>query len=226
MPEIISIEKLESPRSRGRREDVRAASPSPRRSRVRVTLENGEALVLRGRRADAVTALGEGADLPEDQYTEILQEQRSSCMLRCGSLLGSRDYSEQRLRDKLSGAGYPGSVIEECVGKLRDAGYLNDGRYAANYVRSHLADRSRLRITRDLLGRGISEEDIATAFEAAAEESDPEELQIRQIRRLLEKRRFDPSTADYPERQKTMAFLSRKGYSMDLIRRGMESPGV
>ena len=45
------------------------------------------------------------------------------------------------------------------------------------------------------------------------------DAQRQQVMRLLEKRGFDPCEAGYEERQKTMAFLHRKGYPADLIRR-------
>ncbi len=143
-------------------------------------------------------------------------------MRRCGALLGNRDYTVKRLRTKLGEAGFPPLIIEECIGKLIDAHYLDDRRYAQSYVRSHLNDRSRLRITQDLMGRGIAEYVIEEAFAAAGEETDPEEAQFRQIRYLLKKRGFDPDAPDFKEKQKTMAFLHRKGYDADLIRRAVE----
>ena len=190
--------------------------------RVRVTLEDGESFTVSERRAIRL-GLEPGAGLSEEFYKEILSNLRSSCMQRCGSLLGSRDYPEKRLRAKLEEAGYPPVIIEECIGKLTTAHYLDDRRYARNYVRSHLNDRSRRRITRDLMGRGIAEDVIEEAFAAVGEDTDPEEAQFRQIRYLLEKRGFDPDTADFKEKQKTMAFLHRKGYETDLIRQAVEN---
>lgn len=189
--------------------------------RVRVTPEEGEPFTISGGRA-ARLGLRAGEDLAPEVYQEILQELRASCMQRCGTLLGSRDYPERRLRTKLEDAGYPASVIEECMDKLRQARYLDDRRYAQTYVRSHLSDRSRLRIRRDLSERGIPDEYIEEAFAEIEEETDPDQVQLDQIRRLLKKRGYDPGEADYAMRQKTMAFLHRKGYETDLIRRAME----
>ena len=112
--------------------------------------------------------------------------------------------------------------MEDAVDKLHRAGYLDDRRYARSYVRSHLQDRSRLRITRDLTERGISGTDIEEAFAEVGREEDIEEAQKEQVLRLLRKRGFDPDRATYEERQKTMAFLHRKGYPADLIRRAAE----
>lgn len=143
-------------------------------------------------------------------------------MQRCGTLLGARDYSSRRLKEKLEDAGYPPSIIAECLEKLMEAHYLDDRRYAQAYVRAHLQDRSLLRIRRGLMERGIEEEYIEEALEAVGAETDPEEAQLGQIRRYLQKRCYDPVQADYAHRQKAMAALHRRGYAPELIRRAME----
>jgi SOS response regulatory protein OraA/RecX len=60
---------------------------------------------------------------------------------------------------------------------------------------------------------------IEEAFAAVGEEENVDDAQKEQVLRLLRKRGFDPGAASYEERQKTMAFLHRKGYPADLIRR-------
>ena len=67
---------------------------------------------------------------------------------------------------------------------------------------------------------GTSSDEAVSEAESA--ETDPEEAQFRQIRYLLKKRGFDPDAPDFKEKQKTMAFLHRKGYDADLIRRAVE----
>lgn len=212
---ILSIEQIGN---RTRTRSGADGSSRPARGRSRVTMEDGESFVLS---SSKVSRLGfeEGGEIAEETFGEIMKSLRAACMQRCGTLLGSRDYSEQRLREKLSDAGYPESLVEEAIGKLQQAGYLDDFRYACSYVRSHLQDRSRLRIMRDLADRGISQKDIENAFAEVGEEEDFEEAQREQVVRLLRKRGFDPDRASYEEKQKTMAFLHRKGYSTDLIRR-------
>jgi regulatory protein len=55
--------------------------------------------------------------------------------------------------------------------------------------------------------------------EAARERGN--EAEIRQIRRLIEKRGFDPSSATWEERSKMQAFLYRKGYGSASVRIAM-----
>lgn len=215
MRRIISIEQIRG-RSRNKREEGRSF-PSAR-IRVRVTMEDGDSFVISSLKASRL-GLEEGGDLSEEIYAHILQSLRTACMQKCGTLLGSRDYSNKRMREKLRDAGYPDCIIDEAVEKLERAGYLDDLRFAQSYIRSHIQDRSRLRMMRDLAGKGISETVIEEAFAAVGEEENVEDAQREQIIRILKKRGFDPDHTDFEERQKTMAFLHRKGYPTDMIRR-------
>lgn len=214
MHTIASIEQI---RGRTRYRKGSGESAPPARGRVRVTMEDGDSFVISCAKAKRL-GLEEGGEVDRDTYAGILQSLRSACMQKCGTLLGSRDYSEYRMKEKLREAGYPSSVIDEAVEKLKKAGYLDDLRFAQTYVRSHYQDRSKIRIIRDLAGKGISETVIEEAFAAVGEVENLSAAQRDQVIRLLEKRGFDPAQATYEERQKTMAFLHRKGYPTDLIR--------
>lgn len=199
-------------------EQIQGRSPDRAQGRVRVTMEDGDSFVISSPDASRL-GLEEGGELAEEIYAGLFESLRTACMRKCGRLLGSRDYSVKRLREKLCDAGFPAAVIDEAVEKLERAGYLNDIRFAQSYVRSHMRDRSRLRIMRDLAGKGISETVIEDALAAVGEEENIEDAQREQVIRLLKKRGFDNESADYKERQKTMAFLRRKGYPTELIRR-------
>jgi regulatory protein len=49
------------------------------------------------------------------------------------------------------------------------------------------------------------------------------EAEIRQIRKLIEKRSFDPSTASWEDRSRLQAFLYRKGYGSASVRAAMNA---
>ncbi len=148
---------------------------------------------------------------------------RKDALQRCGALLASRDYSEAKLREKLRGDEYPEDVIDGVIGELKEAHYVDDARIAGQYVRLHLADRSVERIKQDLYRMGIDREIAEDALREAAEEIDPQAAQEEQIRALLAKRRYPGEAADPAEKQKTMAFLYRKGYPIDLIRHVLDT---
>jgi regulatory protein len=161
-------------------------------------------------------------------------ELRSMVLRKCGELLKSQDYTEQRLRMKLRTARFPEETIDAAVEAMKKAHYIDDTRYAENYVKYHFKDRSRRRIEQDLQERGIAEEIIQAAFQnmtAAAGEMQNEEnsvspmdtAEIEQIQVLLRKKQYDPETTGWEEKQKIMAFLYRKGYSQENIRCAMQS---
>ena len=143
-------------------------------------------------------------------------------MRRCGDLLSRQDYTERRLLEKLSADGYGQEEIEAVIESLKEAHYLDDYRYALTYVRYHSSDRSRMRIRQDLLTRGCKEDAIEAAFREISEETDLEQEELNQIRKLLRKRGYREDE-DFAKQQKMMAFLYRKGFSQEIIRRAMQS---
>lgn len=157
------------------------------------------------------------------RWQEILTQLRGEALRRCGDLLGKKDYSRAGLESKLEADGYPKEIREQVLTELTDAHYLDDRRLAQNYIRGHLRDKSKTRIRQDLQQKGISAEDMEEAFACVAEETDMEFEQLTQIRRLLEKKHYDPEQATWEEKQKVMAFLYRRGFSQDMIRRGMDA---
>lgn len=161
--------------------------------------------------------------ITEALWKEILSQLRGEALRRCGDLLGRTDYTTASLEKKLETDGYPKEIREQVLMELTDAHYLDDRRLAQNYIRGHLGDKSKARIRQDLQQKGISPEDLEEAFASVAEETDMEAKQLSQICRLLEKKHYDPKQATWEEKQKAMAFLYRRGFSQDMIRRGMEA---
>ena len=161
--------------------------------------------------------------LPGRKETEMaeadknIEQKKKECLRKCGVLLAQRDYTCSRLREKLLGAGFSEEVVEMTLESLREANYLNDERYAQNYVQAHWEDRSRLRIRMDLETRGVPSEIISEVIRAQSEERGPE-AEIRQIRKLMNKRKYDPEEATWEERQKMQAYLYRKGYRQSSVR--------
>ena len=164
-------------------------------------------------------------EVPEETRQEIYASLRKRALAKSGDLLKNQDYSRKKLMEKLILAGFPSSVAEATVRSLEDAHYVDDLRLAVSYVRCHLSDKSRARILNDLMKKGISEETSGKALAEVLEEEGGEDALLKketeQIQMLLTKRHYDPETADFNEKQKTMAFLYRKGFPADLIRQVM-----
>ena len=203
-----------------REERMKIASLAPHgRGKQMITLEDGTSFVLSVRDV-RLFSLGEETDIDPSAMKQIRIQLRSDCMRRCGALLGTRDYTEARLREKLRDAAFPEDVIDGAVEELKDAGYLDDLRYAESFLHLHAGDRSRLRIRHDLQERGVP----AGIIDRAMREEDPEETraqEVRQVLAILRKRRFDPSDAPAEEAAKIRNYLYRKGYSQEAVRAAM-----
>ena len=117
------------------------------------------------------------------------------------------DRTEYKLREKLSEGGYPDEAIEDAIGYVKRYHYLDDERYARNYVFLAQDRKSRKKLSIELYQRGIKKELIDRILE---EEYDADEE--KQICQLLEKRGFDPKTCSEKERQKLYQFLLRRGF--------------
>ena len=150
------------------------------------------------------------------------REQKKECLRRSGVLLAQRDYTCSRMREKLLSYGFSREVVEATLDSLRDARYLDDARYAENYINAHRENRSLLRIRTDLEKRGVPS-DILSEVLIKDREEHGKEAEVRQILRLMEKRRFDPARADWEEKGKMQAFLYRKGYDSSSVRAAMSS---
>ena len=153
--------------------------------------------------------LKEGQELDENQEKEIYSAVLSKrAKLRCMNLLKTMDKTEEQLRQKLRQGEYPEPVIEEALEYVKHYHYVDDLRYARNYIDSRKDTKSRQQIRYDLLGRGISEDIIIQAWE----ETDPVD-EMALILRWKEKKGFDPASADQKETQRFYQFLLRKGFS-------------
>lgn len=190
------------------------------KTKVRICMEDDSVLVLQ-RRDAVLRGLKEEAEISGDVLAELMEQQRKECLRRSGTLLKDRDYSVTRLRGKLLEAGFDPGIVEDTVGSLMEAGYLDDDRFASGYVQYHLRDRSENRIRHDLMQQGLSRECIDRAF-SGLDREDTSRAQEEQVRVLLKKKGYDPALAGWEEKQKMMAFLSRKGYENGLIRRIMD----
>ncbi len=154
-------------------------------------------------------------------------------------ILEHTDKSEADLRRKLKEAAYPEDIIERALQYVREYHYIDDARFALNYVRMHAAALSRRELSNKLLQKGISREYIDSAFEAYEEEQaglaarsagsdDPdsdiaslsteEQAAVRALRKKLNGR----TVLDDASKQKAVAYMYRKGFARDAIYRAFD----
>lgn len=187
------------------------------RGRYRVDMEDSTAFVLyRGE----LTKLDirEGGEVPEETMRRIREEILPlRAKKRVMNLLQRRDYTTAGLRDKLREGAYPEACIEEAIAYAASYGYVDDARYAEDFIRCHLEQKSRTRMEQDLMRKGISKAMIGEAFEKLAEEGTAQDEESM-IKTLLEKKNFDHRAATEKDKQRMYAFLYRRGFHTEAIK--------
>ena len=159
-------------------------------------------------------SLREGEYISKSLYEQILKEVVGiRAKKRAIHLLERMDRTENQLVEKLRKSGYPDRCIEDAIDYVKSYHYIDDARYAQNYVRYHQQKKSRQRLKMDLYAKGIDRNTV----EEALEETFCSDEQ-KKIRQLLEKRHFCYGDSDRREQQKTYQFLMRRGFkSSDIL---------
>ncbi len=190
------------------------------KGRYRIYIEEKPAFVLyRGevRRLD----IREGEAVSEDVLREIHEEiLPARAKRRAMNLLQSRDYTESGLREKLRGGDYPENCIEEALAYVKSYGYVDDLRYAKDFIAYNLDRKSRTRIEQDLMRKGITKDIVRAVFEELEGEGTRQDEEAM-IRSLLEKKKYDPKTAARQDKQRMYAFLYRRGFHTEAINRAL-----
>lgn len=163
----------------------------------------------------------EGQELPEEAYREIMtQILPKRAKLRSMNLLQSRDYTRKQLEEKLRRGEYPQPCIDEAVAYVESYGYVDDGRYARDFIEYNVQSKSRMRIETDLMRKGIDKEIIRKSFDELSELG-VEQDELALACDLLRKKKYCAETATRQEQQKMYGFLYRKGFHQDTISRAL-----
>lgn len=188
------------------------------KSRCRVVLDETTSFVLYKRELKRFH-IHEGAEFSEDVYQSLLHETLPKrARLRCMNLLKSRDYTRRQLEEKLRLGGYPAQIIEDALAYVESYGYINDEKYAREFIEYNMQKKSRIRIENDLLKKGISRELICRIFDEF-KENGMEADEADMIEKLLSKKNFRAKSATDEEKRKIYGFLYRKGFHTDVINR-------
>jgi regulatory protein len=177
--------------------------------RVVIHLSSGLSFPL-GKKESRNLELEVGKELFEEQISWILEElvfPRGRNYLIY--LLSQKDYTCKEIADKLKKAQYPSDVIDQVLSYGLEKHYLDDFRYAEDYVRTHKTGKSIRQLIYKLSEKGIS----PTILNQLEAEDDWEEL-LPKVQRYYEKK----AGSSYERRGKTYQYFVRKGYSSGLIR--------
>lgn len=128
-----------------------------------------------------------------------------------------RAHSIHEMRDYLGRRAENQEAVSTVVARLREQQYLDDARYALEYVRHHAQSRrqGRFRIARELRGRGVPDRHIEAALDSVFAETD----QAASVRARL-KRHLSHTRGALGQNKIASIYRSllRAGFSSDIIR--------
>lgn len=160
-----------------------------------------------------------GQELSLETYTDIFE----NVLIKRGkkralNLLLKGDLPEKKLREKLAENLYPKECIEEIITYVKGYNYIDDARYARNYIGMNSSVKSRQVIRNKLLEKGISKEIIDEQIRLYYEEDELNTgVEEKLLKKLLQKKLKGNYDVSYEEKQKIYASLYRKGFSISKI---------
>lgn len=177
------------------------------KAKSRIYVDNKPEFLLYSRELSRYQ-IREGKDLPEETFRVIVEEVLTKrAKQRAMYLLKSMDRTEYQLRLKLEEGEYPREAIDQAIAYVQSFHYLDDRRYAENYVESRKGSMSRRELQQKLYQRGIPKALIQEALEGC--EPDQEKTSIQE---WMRKKHYNPQEATLEEQRRMYGFLLRKGF--------------
>ncbi len=187
--------------------------------RVNVYLDGQFAFSL-SRAVAAGLEVGQTLDAADIERLQ-LQDLRAKAWQQAMLLLSLRDRSEAEVRNNLEKHSFPPAVIQSTLERLRAEGFLNDQRFAQEWVanRTEFRPRSRRALAFELRRKGLSETDIRSATEAVDETTLAQVAAQTWLRRLDRKSaRTGRAFLQWNDFRKQLGdFLARRGFAHNVI---------
>lgn len=158
----------------------------------------------------------------EKEYIEtvLLSEEKIKARNAAVRFLGYRMRTEKEVLDKLSEKGYS-DFAEEVIDYLKENNYLDDFEFAVAFCRDkmRLSGFGKNRLKLELRNKGVDDHTILMALEEACIENSEFDNALG----LAEKRMGRSYKSDGDRYNKIYAYLYRKGYAQEVIKRVMDS---
>lgn len=153
-----------------------------------------------------------GIPMTKELYHELVDQVLTKrAKLRAMHLLEKNDRTEADVRRKLRDNLYPQAAIDAAITYVMNYHYIDDERYAQNYIHYKSSTSSKNEIKQTLLRRGIRKDIVEEALSI----SEIDETNL--IMKLIQKRCKEPQMISYEEKQKLFGYLYRKGFHFDQI---------
>lgn len=157
--------------------------------------------------------LKENEHIEQEKYEFIIKETVfRRAKQKAIAILNRMDKTEYELRQKLHQSEYTDNIIEATIEYIKSYHYIDDRRYAENYIRYKGMKKSKKQIEMELYQKGISKDIIAEVLEQGMDDTEA-------IKRAIQKKTKDASKLSWKERQAIAAYLYRKGFCSEDIKK-------
>jgi regulatory protein len=139
--------------------------------------------------------------------------------------LGYAPRTRKQLGDRLAAKEFSPEAIAAVMHLLTEKGYIDDMAFAKNYIshKTRINNYGKRRIVAGLMQRGVAKEDIQAAYSSILEQDDDNSEETRAAKRALAKRLGSKNISeirdDPKEMQRVTAFLMRRGFSYDIVKK-------
>ena len=156
----------------------------------------------------------EGGIVTDVTFGEIYDVLRKRGKERALYYLKNSDKTTFQMRSKLHEGYYPDDIIEDVLSFLEKYGYIDDYRYAQNYVNYYWHNKSVRQIKNSLTIKGISRDIVEDVIQDSIQEDGG--IEERQIEAFCRKK--IKTDTDEKQYNKIIAALVRKGYRYEQVR--------
>jgi regulatory protein len=205
---------------------ITAITPTPRHPGRFDVLVDGKCVATLSLDAIEQLQLAVGSTVAGKEERIAREAAQTRVYDRAINMLAFRARSSAELARSLRRKGAAKELVNHAIGRLTEQGLIDDVAFAQSFTRAkvHGAQQSRRRVQQDLARKGVtrevSDKAIATVFED--EQVDQREIvEVAARKKLRTLKNVDPAV----RRRRLYAFLARRGYDAEDIRRAMDAVG-
>ena len=151
-----------------------------------------------------------GVEIDEEHLKYIKNvAEREVAIDKAMNYLSKQQKTEMELKKYLLSKGFEEEIIAGVLDKLKEYSYIDDKKYAMDYIKSYSKNSGRIKISYDLRLKGIDDEIIANSLDSF-------EFDDGVVLELLTKY-MKGKTREAKTKQKAYRFLASKGFENDKI---------
>lgn len=201
---------------------LREVKRDEKKGRIRLLFDDDTLVLYDGELREIGFDLTDMEQLPaclaEDMYGKIVDLLAKRAKRRALYLLERKGRTSRELHEKLIDGGFGSEASRQAVQYAMSFGYVNDREYIRSYILGRMNRKSKKEITYALRLKKLPDDMISDVMQEVL----GEDSEYDAVRRLLEKKRYAQVCEDEQKKVKIMAYLARKGFSYDTIRKACD----